>query len=64
MSIARLIDRAESVQIDPRRLVIGVVTVPFWIVGLSAGLIVRTGLLVAGWMWAGLMVGFDAGRGK
>lgn len=65
MTLSGLVDYVEqtTANIEPRRVLIGFVTIPFWLVGAILGLVFRV-LFVAGvWMWAGLSLGFQTGRG-
>lgn len=64
-AVTRLVDYVEqaAADVEPRRVLIGFVTIPFWVIGLTVGLVFRM-LFVAGvWIWAGLSLGFQTGRG-
>jgi hypothetical protein len=64
-AVAHLVDYVEqkTATVEPRRVLIGAVTIPFWLAGAAVGFVVRA-LFVAGvWAWAGLTLGYQTGRG-
>jgi len=66
VAVAQLVDYVEqkTASVEPRRVLIGAVTIPFWLLGAAVGLVCRGLFIVGVWIWAGLSLGFQTGRGS
>lgn len=65
-TVSQVIDRIEekAAGYSPRRAAIGAITIPFWVVGATIGIVARV-LWVAGvFVWSAGVVGFQTSFGR
>lgn len=51
-------------QIEPRRALVAIITIPLFVAGVVIGFLIRILWLIGVYLWSAAVVGFDTGFGR